>query len=127
MAIDYREGPIDVARVAALRDACGFAARSAEEIAQQLVGARWVVSAWDGPNLIGMARAISDGITNAYVSSVMVAEAWRGKGIGRALMRRMMDGRPSTMRWVLHSRESSVEFYRALGFVPASGMMRASS
>lgn len=125
MTLQYREGPIDVEKVAALRAACGFALRTPEELAQQLAGSRWVVSAWDGAELVGMARAISDGITNAYVSSVMVAAAWRRQGVGRALMRRLMDGRPATIRWVLHSAERAVEFYRSLGFSDADRMMRA--
>jgi GNAT superfamily N-acetyltransferase len=120
MTIAYRDGPVDLARLAALRDRCGFKPRTADELAQQVSGARWVVSAWDGAALIGFARAISDGVTNAYVSSVMVDAAYRRRGVGRALMGRLMDGRPHGMGWVLHARAGATDFYRALGFTPAS-------
>lgn len=123
MGIEYREGWVEIDQVAALRAQCDFAERDAEELAQQLRGARWVVSAWDGDRLVGLARAISDGITNAYVSSVMVDAAWRRRGIGSGLMRRLMEGRPALMKWVLHAREDAVAFYRALGFTPATGIM----
>jgi aralkylamine N-acetyltransferase len=123
MSIAYREGEVDVAKLAALRARCAFAARSADELRQQLRGARWVVSAWDGDELVGLARAISDGITNAYVSSVMVAPERQRHGLGRELMRRLMDGRPPQLRWVLHARAGAEDFYRALGFTPATGVM----
>jgi GNAT superfamily N-acetyltransferase len=123
MGISYREGEVDIARLAALRERCGFGARSADELRDQLRGARWVVSAWDGEELVGLARAISDGVTNAYVSSVMVDAPWRRRGVGRELMRRLMDGRPPQIRWVLHARAEAVEFYRALGFTAATLMM----
>jgi ribosomal protein S18 acetylase RimI-like enzyme len=123
MGIEYREGEVDVAQLAALRARCDFSARSADELRQQLRGARWVVSAWSGSELVGLARALSDGITNAYVSSVMVDGGWRRRGIGRELMRRLMAGRPPQIRWVLHARAGAVDFYRALGFTAATGIM----
>jgi ribosomal protein S18 acetylase RimI-like enzyme len=123
MGIDYREGEVDVEKLAALRARCDFSARSADELRQQLQGARWVVSAWEGGELVGLARAISDGVTNAYVSSVMVDARCRRRGVGRELMRRLMEGRPARLRWVLHAREGAVDFYRALGFTSAPSMM----
>ena len=82
-----------------------------------------MVSAWDGDRLVGFARAISDGVTNAYVSSVMVDEACRRSGIGRELIRRLMDGRGPEMRWVLHARSDALEFWSALGFTPATNVL----
>ena len=82
-----------------------------------------VVSAWDGDRLVGFARAISDGVPNAYVSSVMVDEASRRGGIGRELIRRLMDGRGPEMRWVLHARSDALEFWSAAGFTPATNVL----
>lgn len=118
---------MDVAALAALRSRCGFEAHPPETLLQQLRGARWVVSAWEGAELVGLARAISDGVTAAYVHSVMVDERWRRRGIGRELMRRLMDGRGQQLSWRLHAREGAADFYRALGFVEATGMMSCAS
>jgi predicted GNAT family N-acyltransferase len=125
MAVRYREGEIDVGKVAALRARCEFAERTAAELMQQLRGARWVISAWEDDELVGLARAISDGTTNAYVSSVMVDGRWRRRGVGRELMRLLMDDRGAQIRWVLHARAGAEDFYRALGFVSATGFMCA--
>jgi ribosomal protein S18 acetylase RimI-like enzyme len=113
---------VDLDALGRLRDACAFATRTRAELARQLAGARWVVSAWDGARLVGFARAFSDGVTNAYVSSVMVDAEYRRRGIGRELLRRIVEGR-ETIRFVLHARRDAMPFYRALGFTDAPDMM----
>jgi len=123
--ITYRDGPdVDLGSLAQLRAACGFYAVSRATLAGQIAGARWVVAAYDDDRLVGFARAISDGVTNAYVSSVMIGAKYRRRGIGRELMRRLMAGRDG-MRWVLHARGESKAFYESVGFSAASDMMWA--
>ena len=123
MALTYREGPeVDVGQVAALRAHCGFQPHPLEVVAQQLRGSRWVISAWDGEALVGLARAVSDGVTSALIHSVMVAVPWRRQGVGRELLRRLMAGRGPELVWMLHARGDALAFYRSLGFTEATGM-----
>lgn len=123
MGIEYREGVVDADKLAALRARCDFSARTVDELRQHLQGARWVISAWDGDELVGLARAMSDGVSAAYVSSVMVDARWRRHGVGREIMRRLMTGRSPALRWVLHARDGAMDFYRSIGFVDAPNMM----
>lgn len=44
------------------------------------------VGAWHGQQLIGFARAVTDGLLRAYVEDVVVSPGWRGRGVGRALL-----------------------------------------
>jgi ribosomal protein S18 acetylase RimI-like enzyme len=121
--IAYREDPdVDLEALAALRATCEFAARPRDFLAQQVAGARWLVHAYDRDRLCGFARAISDGVTNAYISSVMVAPDLRRRGIGRAMIERLVADRPH-VRFVLHTRRDAVAFYTALGFGPAVDML----
>jgi aralkylamine N-acetyltransferase len=39
--------------------------------------------------IIGMARVISDGFSDAYIQDVVVLSAYRGQGIGRELVKRL--------------------------------------
>ena len=124
MALGYREGSdVELRQVVALRARCGFLPHPEEVVAQQLAGSRWVVSAWDGEALVGLARAVSDGATSAVIHSVMVEPAWRRQGVGRELRRRLMAGRSPRITWLLHAREAGVGLYRALGFTEATAMM----
>jgi ribosomal protein S18 acetylase RimI-like enzyme len=123
MTIDIREGPgVDLAALAELRARCEFAALPEATLAAQLAGSRWLAHAHDGNRLVGFARAISDGVTTAYVSNVMVDPAYRRLGIGRRLLAALTAGRDG-VKFVLHTRTGSRSFYSAIGFVDAADMM----
>jgi ribosomal protein S18 acetylase RimI-like enzyme len=122
-AVHYTDDKnIDLEQLARLTASAGWN-RTREVLAQQVEGARFVVSAWQDGRLVGFARAISDGVTNAYVSTVVVDEAFRGRGIGRDLISRLVAGRDG-IRWVLHARPEVAGFYAKLGFEGASDMLR---
>jgi ribosomal protein S18 acetylase RimI-like enzyme len=121
--IEYREtSDVDFDALRHLRAACDFAAKDEQYLAQQVSGARWVVHAYDGARLIGFCRAISDGVSNAYISSVMVAPEYRRHGIGREMLARLLAGKEH-IKFVLHARQDAVAFYSAVGFAAAADMM----
>ncbi len=122
-AVDYREGKdIDLGALARMTEASGWTHRDPAFLAQQIDGARYVVSAWSEGQMVGFARAISDGVSNGYISTVVVDEAHRGQGIGRGLIRRIVEGR-GTIRWVLHARPEVHGFYEKLGFTEATHIL----
>ena len=124
--IEVRHDPrIDVQAFAQLRERCGFDNRPPAFLAALIAGSRWIAHAHDSDRddlLVGFARAISDGVATAYLSSVMVDPAYRRCGVGRALVQRIMQGRED-VKFVLHSRQDATPFYTALGFVPVTNMM----
>ena len=123
MPIDIREGPdVDLGALAELRASCEFSPLPDATLAAQLAGSRWIAHAYDGAKLVGYARAISDGVTTAYVSNVMVDPDYRRRGIARRVMAALMDGREG-VKFVLHTRTGSRSFYAAIGFVDAADMM----
>jgi GNAT superfamily N-acetyltransferase len=52
----------------------------------------------------------------------MVDAEYRRRGIGRELLRRIVEGREA-VQFVLHARQDVMVFYRALGFTDAPEMM----
>ena len=69
-----------------------------------------------GTEIVGFARAITDGLSNGYLSMVAVASEHRRKGIGSVLVAHVTAGSPE-VTWILQAgREGAAEFFSKLGF-----------
>jgi GNAT superfamily N-acetyltransferase len=83
-------------------------------------GSTHVVGLYHGREQVGFARAVSDGVTVAYLADVYVLRAHRGRGLGLALVREIVDGGgiPPEVRWLLHTADAQA-LYAKLGFSDA--------
>lgn len=68
----------------------------------------------------GFARALSDGLSNGYISMLVVDPAFRRRGIGRALVD-AITADSAGVTWVLRAgREGASDFFSRLGFSPSA-------
>jgi GNAT superfamily N-acetyltransferase len=83
-----------------------------------------VVGLYDGDRQIGFCRAATDGVSFVYLADVYVLEAYRGRGLGEAMVREMVDGTGlAQLKWLLHTSDMH-PLYRKLGFdVPTTKVM----
>jgi ribosomal protein S18 acetylase RimI-like enzyme len=72
---------------------------------------------------IGMGRVISDGISDGYIQDLVVHSGWRRKGIGHAILRRLVaECREARLSWIGCIAEPGTEgFYYPCGFLPMEG------
>ncbi|CAM00320.1 acetyltransferase (GNAT) family protein [Saccharopolyspora erythraea NRRL 2338] len=95
--------------------------RSRDDLERQLAGAWRVVGAYERPGgrMVGFARAFSDGVASAYLADVFTVPEARGHGVGKALVRTVIDEGPGReFRWMLHTDDAH-GLYRGFGFAEA--------
>ena len=102
-----------------MRQAHWAAERTPEGLASLLAATDVAVGAWEGDRLVGFARALSDGVYRALVDDVVVDEAWRGRGIGDELVRRLLERLAGVETVFLRCGEDLVPYYERHGFEKA--------
>lgn len=97
-----------------------------DELASSHLGsAAWVGAVDLDGVVVGSARAISDGAKYAWVYDVVVRKEWRGRGVGQALMRLLLD-HPAVRRCArirLGTRDAQ-SLYQRFGFVETATVRR---
>jgi predicted N-acetyltransferase YhbS len=87
---------------------------------RMLTGANLVVSAWDGEQLVGVARSLSDFAFSTYLADLAVRRSYQRKGIGREMVKRTQrEGKTATI--FLFAAPSAEPYYPHIGFSPGSG------
>jgi len=88
-----------------------------ERMRLMLANANLVVTAWDGDQLVGIARSVSDFSYATYLSDLAVRLSHQWQGIGRELIRRTQErGGQATI--VLLSAPKAAEYYPRIGLKP---------
>ena len=116
-AIEYRTelGGVDWAQLKATLVADDFDnGRTPEELRESFERSHAAVVAHDGERIVGTARALSDGVCNAYIVDVWTLSAYRRRGVAREMIR-LLEARLEGQHVYLFS-EDAAGFYERLGY-----------
>jgi GNAT superfamily N-acetyltransferase len=126
LELDDDKSRIDRAEVHRyLCDESYWAAGRPRETQDRLVDeATRIVGLYDSERQIGFCRAVTDGVSFVYLADVYVLEEYRGRGLGEAMVREMVERSDMThLKWLLHTSDMH-PLYRKLGFdVPGPKVM----
>jgi predicted N-acetyltransferase YhbS len=87
-----------------------------ERIEQMLKNATLTVTAWDGNELVGIARSVTDFAYCCYVSDLAVRGAYQKKGIGKKLLQITKDNIHNNAKIILLAAPQAEEYYSHIGF-----------
>lgn len=91
---------------------------SPQWIRKLVAGSHCFVVAVKGEEIVGMGRAISDGISDAYIQDLTVRSNHRNQGIGGKILRTILERlHADGLRWIgLIAEPGSSNLYRHAGF-----------
>ena len=80
-----------------------------------------VISAWNGEELVGLIRALTDEETIAYIQDILVLPVYHKQGVGSELMRRILSELKGIRQIVLMTDQGEAnlplhDWYRSFGF-----------
>lgn len=90
--------------------------RSAEALRRAFEQSQHVAIARDGERVVGTARLLSDGVSNAYLVDVWTMTSYRRRGVATEMIRRLLDEVPG--QHVGLQTDGAQDLYRSLGFEP---------
>jgi ribosomal protein S18 acetylase RimI-like enzyme len=91
------------------------AGRPRETVERLVREATRIVGLYHQGQQVGFSRAVSDGVSFAYLADVYVLPEHRGRGLGEAMVREMVEAAGWGVRWLLHTGDAH-SLYRRVGF-----------
>lgn len=94
--------------------------------AAMLANANLIVTAWDGDELVGLSRALTDFSYATYLSDLAVRVSHQRAGIGRELIRHTQTAAPQATL-ILLAAPAAERYYPRIGFThhPQAWLLRA--
>lgn len=80
-----------------------------------------IITAWKDNELVGVLRAVGDGMTIVYIQDILVKQAYQRQGIGRLLINEIMNEYKNVRQKVLltDNEDRTIAFYKSCGFSTA--------
>ncbi|GLX70276.1 GNAT family N-acetyltransferase [Paenibacillus glycanilyticus] len=88
-------------------------------IQKMIDNADLILSAWDGEELVGIARAVTDFSYCCYLSDLAVSQTHQRMGIGKELVNRLQEHIGEEVALLLLSAPSAMDYYPQIGFAKA--------
>ncbi len=107
--------PVDWERLALIFKLAPLGTRDAAVLRQVFGNSGARCFAWDGTDLVGAGRAITDGVRYAVIFDVVVLPEYQGRGIGKQIMEFLIS-RSNAANVLLHAVPGREAFYQNLGF-----------
>lgn len=119
MAIAWSDSidTIDWDTLEALYRAAPLGNKTARDLQTVFTNSRLRCFAFDGETLVAAGRALADGADASYICDVAVLPSHQGRGLGKDVVRRLVELSAGHKKIILYAVPGKEGFYRKLGFL----------
>jgi ribosomal protein S18 acetylase RimI-like enzyme len=77
---------------------------------------RYKCFVYDENKLVGVGRALADGVDASYICDIAIHPEYQGKGIGKAIVNKLVEQSRGHNKIILYANIGKESFYAKLGF-----------
>ena len=92
--------------------------KSAEGLKLAFTNSMFKCFVFDGDDVVGVGRAVADGIDCSYLCDVAVHPDYQGRGLGKAIILKLNELSAGHRKIILYANPGKEGFYKKLGFLP---------
>ena len=123
LAWSHRLDDVDWDELSELYRVAPLGEKPPEALRTVFTNSRYVCFVRSDGRLVGVGRAIADGLDAAYIADVAVHPDTQGTGLGKAIMRRLLELCADHKKVILYANPGKEGFYEKLGFLPMATAM----
>jgi ribosomal protein S18 acetylase RimI-like enzyme len=93
-----------------------FGDKKVQNLKTVFANSRYKCFVYDDAKIVGVGRALSDGVDASYISDVAIYPEYQGQGIGKAIVSKLVKFSKDYNKILLFTRVGKEPFYAKLGF-----------
>ena len=94
-----------------------------EVLKTAFLNSRYTYFVYDEDKLIGVGRALADGVDSAYLCDIAIHPDYQGTGLGKAITQKLLDNVKGYNKVILFANIGKEGFYEKLGFAKMTTAM----
>jgi GNAT superfamily N-acetyltransferase len=110
-------GAVDLHELSNLYRIAPLGEKPPDALATVFSNSRFMCFVYDGDALVGAGRALADGLDCAYIADVAVHPDHQGRGLGTAIIQRLVELSGGHRKIILYANPGTEAFYAKLGFL----------
>ena len=112
----YEDSAVDWGELSELYRKAPLGVKSPKDLETVFSNSRFKCFVYENDELVGVGRALADGFDCSYIADVAVHPDFQGRGLGKAIIRRLVELSDGHKKILLYANPGTEGFYRTLGF-----------
>lgn len=97
--------------------------KKAQELKIVFTNSRYKCFAYDDTKIVGVGRALADGVDTSYLCDIAIHPQYQGYGLGKEIVKKLIDFSKEHNKLILYANIGKEPFYAKLGFAKMNTAM----